>query len=148
MKHRLSTNEVKKLIDEKIALDARYLEKIKEDAEKKESANPDDFVCSVCNSSICISERGNVYPCAGWQNYVVGNMNETSIDEIWNKSEKVHFLRGLKKRDFPKCIQCADSAYCTMCMVRNANESKTGSMLDVNEYFCEIARYNKEICLK
>lgn len=148
LKYRLTVNEVKKFIDEKIAIDTKYLEKIKEDAEKKESANPDDFVCSVCNSSICISESGNVYPCAGWQNFVVGNMSETSLDEIWNRSEKVCFLRGLRKRDFPKCIQCADAAYCTMCMIRNANESKTGSMLDINEYFCEIARYNKERCLK
>ena len=46
LKHRLSTNEVKTLIDEKIALDARYLEKIKEDAEKKESA----VSSSKCNT--------------------------------------------------------------------------------------------------
>lgn len=145
---RLAIDEVKKLIDEKISLDIRYLKNIREDAEKKERANPDDFICSVCNSSICISESGNVYPCAGWQNYVVGNMNETSLNEIWNNSAEVRFLRGLRKRDFPKCIQCADAAFCTMCMVRNANESKTGNMLEINEYFCNIAKYNKEKCFE
>ena len=32
-----------------------------------------------------------------------------------------------------------------MCMVRNANESSLGDPLAVNEYFCEIAKINKDI---
>lgn len=143
LKYRLSISEVKDVISKKIANDTNYLKAIEIDAEKKKDAAPDDFVCSVCNSSICIADNGNVYPCAGWQGYIIGNIKENSLDEIWNNSKKAQFLRALRKHDFPKCIQCADKKFCTMCMVRNANESPTGDPLVVNEYFCEIARFNK-----
>ncbi len=32
-----------------------------------------------------------------------------------------------------------------MCMVRNANENPHGDPLAVNEYFCNIAKINREI---
>lgn len=121
---------------------------MEKEAEKKKNMNPDDIVCSVCHSSICISDNGNVYPCAGWQDYVVGNVNETSLKDIWNKSIKVQYLRSLRKRDFPKCIQCPENEFCTMCMVRNANEHPLGDPLAVNEYFCNITKLNKKMVLE
>lgn len=145
---RLSINEVKDLIYSKASSNASYLEQLEIEAEKKKYVEPNDFVCSVCNSSICIAENGNVYPCAGWQDYIVGNVKKTPLNDIWNNSEKVHYLRDLRKRDFPKCIHCADKEYCTMCMVRNANESPLGDPLAVNEYFCNIAKINKKIVLE
>ena len=145
---RLSINEVKELINNKVANDTNYLEQTEREAEKKKNITSDDFVCSVCNSSICIAENGNVYPCAGWQDYVVGNVKKASLQDIWDNSEKVRYLRNLRKHDFPKCLQCADKEYCTMCMVRNANESPIGDPLAVNEYFCEIAKFNKELLLE
>lgn len=143
LNHRLSISEVKKVIGEKIANDASYLEKLKMEAEKKKDTTPDDFVCSVCNSSICIADNGNVYPCVGWQNYIIGNVKETSLNEIWHNSKKAQFLRTLRVQDFPKCVQCPDNKFCTICMVRNANESPIGDMFAVNEYFCEIVKFNK-----
>ena len=145
---RLSINEIKNLIDHKISHNKKYLQKIEEEAAKRQSPEEGDFVCSVCSSSICISEKGNAYPCAGWQGYVLGNVKEMTIDDIWNNSAKVKYLRGLRKSDFPKCMQCSYSKYCTMCMVRNANENKFGDMLQVNNYFCEIAKHISEICSK
>lgn len=144
---RLSINEIKELINSKVSNNTKYFEKIELEAEKKKSITPNDFVCSICNSSICITDNGNVYPCAGWQGYVVGNVKETSLREIWDNSEKVQYLRNLRKRDFPKCLQCNDKEFCTMCMVRNANENHIGNPLIVNEYFCNIAKLNKEMVL-
>jgi radical SAM protein with 4Fe4S-binding SPASM domain len=144
---RLSIDEIKEVIDNKISDDLTYIEKMKIEAEQKKGAAPSDPVCSVCNSSICIAEDGSVYPCAGWKGYVVGNVNETSLNYIWNNSEKVQYLRRLRKKDFPKCIKCQDKEFCTMCMVRNANENPQGDPMIVNEYFCNIARLNKEIQL-
>lgn len=120
---RLSISEIKEVIKNKTASDPKYLEKIEIEADKNRNINPDDFVCSVCDSSICIADNGNVYPCAGWQDYVVGNIKNTSLIDIWENSEKVQYLRSLRKKDFPKCIQCPDKEFCTMCMVRNANEN-------------------------
>lgn len=145
---RLSLDEVKDLINNKVTNDSKYIEQIETAAEKKKSITSDDFVCSVCHSSICITENGDIYPCAGWQGYVIGNVKETPLNDIWNNSEKVQYLRNLRNKDFSKCIKCPDKDYCTMCMVRNANESPTGDPFTVNEYFCSIAKFNKEITLK
>jgi radical SAM protein with 4Fe4S-binding SPASM domain len=145
---RLSINEIKEVINNKVANDAKYLEQIEIEVEKKKKTTSNDFVCSVCHSSICIADNGNVFPCAGWQDYVVGNVKETSLNDIWDNSEKVQYLRGLRNQDFPKCIQCMDKEYCTMCMVRNANENQKGDPLVVNEFFCNIAKLNRQIMLK
>ena len=145
---RLSINEIKEMIDDKIANDSNYLEQIEMAAEKKKNITSNDFVCSVCHSSVCIAYNGNVYPCAGWQDYVVGNVKETSLNDIWDNSEKVQYLRGLRNQDFSECIQCSDKEFCTMCMVRNANENPQGDPLAVNKYFCNIAKLNREIVLE
>lgn len=142
---RLSVDEVKELIYNKAANNTHFLEQLEVEAGKKKDTDLNDYVCSVCNSSICIAENGNVYPCAGWQDYIVGNVKEISLDDIWNNSEKVQYLRGLRKHNFPKCIKCSDKEFCTMCMLRNANENPQGDPLVVNEYFCTIAKFNKEI---
>lgn len=144
---RLSIEEVGDMIRERISKNAKYLQQMEEEAWKKRSALADDSVCSVCHSSICVSDNGNVYPCAGWQDYVVGNVKNVPLREIWNNSEKVQYLRGLRKLDFPRCIQCTDKEFCTMCMVRNSNEHATGDPLAVNEYFCAVAKLNKQLVL-
>lgn len=145
---RLSDDEVKELIYIKATNNPLYLKQIEIEAKKKKGIEPNDFVCSVCNSSICIAENGNIYPCAGWQDYILGNVKENSINYIWNNSEKVQYLRDLRKHNFPKCLQCSAKEFCTMCMVRNANENPQGDPLVVNEYFCKIAKYNKKLVLE
>ncbi|RPH33025.1 MAG: radical SAM protein [Bacteroidales bacterium] len=148
LSYRLSINEIKEVINDKVENDAKYLEQMEMEVEKKKNTTPNDFVCSVCHSSICIADNGNVYPCAGWQDYVVGNVNETALNDIWDNSEKVKYLRALRNQDFPKCIQCPDKEFCTMCMVRNANENPQGDPLAVNEYFCNIVKLKKRIVLE
>lgn len=147
LNYRLSIDEVKEIIKEKALGDVGYLEQMKLAAEKKKEITVDEYVCSVCNSSICITENGNIYPCAGWQNYIIGNINKTPLNEIWENSEKIHYLRNLRNKDFPKCIQCPDKDFCTMCLVRNANENPEGNPLVVNEYFCDITRFTKKITI-
>lgn len=145
---RLSVDEVKNLIRSKVRNNPQYLEQMCIDAEKKKDMTPNDFVCSVCNSSICIAENGNVYPCAGWQDYIVGNVKETYLNDIWSNSEKVQYLRDLRRHKFPKCLRCPDKEFCTMCMVRNANENPQGNPLIVNEFFCRVAKFYKQIALE
>lgn len=145
---RLSSNEIREIINSKISKNEKYLDKIEQEAEEKKNLTSNDFVCSICNSSICIADNGDVYPCAGWQGYIVGNVNDSPLNDIWYNSKKVQYLRNLRKIDFPKCLQCVDKEFCTMCMVRNANENPQGDPLVVNEYFCNIARFNKEMVFK
>jgi radical SAM protein with 4Fe4S-binding SPASM domain len=91
--------------------------------------------------------NGNVYPCAGWQGYVLGNVKEQKLREIWESSPKVNYLRSLRKKDFYKCLQCPDKSFCAMCMVRNANENPEGDPLKINEHFCKVANLNRKIVL-
>jgi len=142
---RLSLEEVEELLWEKVHKDPKYLKQIEHMALKRAKASAQDNVCSVCHSSICVNERGNVYPCAGWQDYVAGNVKSMSLHDIWLYSEKIKYLRALRRRDFPKCIQCKDAEFCMMCLVRNANEDPSGDPLAVNAYHCAVAGLSKTI---
>jgi radical SAM protein with 4Fe4S-binding SPASM domain len=149
LNNRLSLDEIKKVINDAIMKDTKYLVQMKnEDNTEGKKYTPNDIICSVCHLSICVADNGNVYPCAGWQDYVVGNVRETSLKEIWYNSKKVQYLRNLRKKDFPKCIHCPDKEFCVMCMVRNANEHPHGDPLVINEYFCNVARLNRNIVLE
>ncbi|MDR0272099.1 MAG: PqqD family peptide modification chaperone, partial [Clostridiales bacterium] len=148
--NRLSLDEVGKIINEVISQDKNYQQAILADNfDVRESRDrSDDLVCGVCVASICMVANGNVYPCAGWQGYVCGNVRETALREIWNNSPEVKYLRGLRKKDFPKCRNCEDKGFCAMCMVRNANENPDGDPLRVNEHFCKAAALNRKIVLE
>ncbi len=104
-----------------------------------------DPVCGVCVSSLSVVSDGTVYPCAGWQSRVLGNLREQSLRHIWEESPEVLYLRRLRMRDFPQCLGCQNKPFCAMCMVRNANESPTGNPLEVNPHFCRIAALNREV---
>lgn len=145
---RLSLSEIREVTYRKILSNPKYLDNMRGEVKKRRKRKVNDFVCSVGHSSLCIAENGNVYPCAGWQSYVLGNINEDSLNHIWTNSEKLISLRGLRNLDFPKCIKCPSKDYCTMCLVRNSNESLVGNPLEVNEYFCEVANLNREIMLE
>ncbi|MFV0345593.1 MAG: SPASM domain-containing protein [Bacteroidales bacterium] len=123
--------------------DENYLDKLRGEFVHGSHVSPEDPVCSICNLSLCIAENGNVYPCAGWQDCVLGHILDESLKNIWQFSEKIKSLRQLKKKDFPKCMQCDLKSICSMCMVRNANED--GNHLKVNEYFCNITKLKREL---
>lgn len=145
LENRLSLSDVNKIIIKKANCDSAYLKKIQSEAEEKANMHPGDPICSICHSSICVSENGQAYPCAGWQDYNIGDLNAMSLKDIWEHSDKIKYLRGLRRSDFPQCIECQNNKYCTMCLVRNANEEPSGNPLKVNEYFCKIAELQKDL---
>ncbi|MFP3043468.1 radical SAM protein [Treponema primitia] len=149
LENRLSLDETDALLRDIISHDTNYQMNLLKndimDLEKKDTGN--DMLCSVCITSLCMVANGNVYPCAGWQDYVCGNLRETPLREIWENSPKVKYLRGLRKKDFPQCLKCKDKAFCAMCMVRNANENPEGDPLKINEHFCKVAALNRNIVL-
>lgn len=118
--------------------------KEEEEVRKNKLRTRDDYICSVCTSSICVGVNGNVFPCAGWQGCVLGNIKNDSLKNIWFSSEKSVWLRSLKRKDIEKCHLCKYQEYCTLCLVRNANESECGNPLEANEFFCKVAKMKKE----
>lgn len=101
-------------------------------------------VCGVGYDNCCITANGDVYPCAGWQNMVLGNVYKQSLKEIWENSTKVKELRKITQASFPQCLECDARNYCTRCLVRNYNESG-GDMFAVNHHFCDVAFLNKRL---
>ena len=106
------------------------------------------YTFPACISSVCISHTGNVYPFEGWQSYSLGNIKDAPMKQIWEESVGIKELRSLSYDDFPKCRVCKDKAFYSICLIRNANESKSGDFKQVNPYYCEIARMKKKLSLK
>ena len=101
-------------------------------------------VCGVGYDNCCVTANGDVYPCAGWQDYVLGNVCKQPLKEIWEESERVKELRKITQESFPQCLECDARDYCARCLVRNYNESN-GDMFAINHHFCDVARLNKRI---
>ena len=121
--------------------------------ESKEKVNYDmgrqDYtICPVCISLVCVSHTGNVYPCEGWQSHSLGNIKDVPLKQIWEESADIKELRSLSYDDFPKCRVCEDQAFCSICLIRNANESESGNFRQVNPFYCEIAKLKKHLSLK
>lgn len=142
---RLSVDEVEQVIIDELTSNANYKREIMNEVIENRNKTQDDYICSVCNSSICVAQNGNVFPCAGWQGYVLGNIADSSLADIWYHSNKVKFLRNLKRKDFNECKNCQQRDYCTICMVRNCNESLTGNPLEISKYFCKVAEIKKRL---
>lgn len=99
-------------------------------------------LCGAGINDCCITDNGDVYPCAGWQAMVCGNVYKQSLREIWDTSEQFAKVRAVTHGDFPECLKCEARDYCAMCLVRNYNESG-GDMFKINKHFCDVAFLNK-----
>ncbi|MEL3900439.1 radical SAM protein [Treponema phagedenis] len=104
--NRLNLSEVEKVITDILQDDIDYQAEILKpdffERIKSLTHDSDGIVCGVGISSACMVANGNVYPCAGWQDYVCGNVNESSLKDIWYHSKKMNFLRNIRNKDFPE----------------------------------------------
>lgn len=137
---RLSREEVEMVIED----DYRDETKRKDDYNVKEKG-ADTAICPVCKSSLCISNSGNIYPCEGWQSLILDNINNHSLQEVWEKSPQIKQLRDLTYRNFPECNSCLYKSYCTPCLIMNANEDTAGNYSIINRFTCEIARIKTRV---
>ena len=101
-------------------------------------------LCGAGLNDLCVTVNGDVYPCAGWQGYVVGNVLKEPLKKIWDNSPGLRKIRNIKQKDFPKCLDCEARDFCSMCLVRNFNENN-GDMFKINEHFCKVAFLNKKL---
>lgn len=148
--NRLSIEETEELLRDIIKYDTQY----KDDTLKKSPISyqikfhlerfKKQPVCGVGYDNCCITANGDVYPCAGWQNYILGNVYKNSLKEIWENSERIKELRKITQSSFPQCLKCEARDYCARCLVRNYNESG-GDMFKINQHFCEVAFLNKRL---
>ena len=150
LKHRLKVEEMGEIVHTILDNDENSKKQIASSSEfpSKSDAdinfNSERRLCGACITCCCIDAKGNVYPCTGW-NYNCGNLNETSLKDIWEKSPQMLYIRSLNRKDFKECVDCKNIDYCFMCMAKNANESKTGNPLEINNHFCDVARMNRQV---
>lgn len=114
---------------------------------KEEMSTPEERaeepLCGAGVDKMCLNANGNYYPCSGFQDYPVGNCYRQKLREVWEMSPQLKFIRSLRGKDISKCVRCKDRNYCSMCLVRNFNE--TGDMLKVADHFCKVAAINHQV---
>lgn len=148
--NRISLKETEVLLRDIIEWDHDYKEQTLKQKPVSETIafDPERFarqpLCGAGINDCCITENGDVYPCAGWQAMVCGNVYKRSLKEIWDNSEQFKKVRAITQGDFPQCLRCEARDFCAMCLVRNYNESN-GDMFKINEHFCKVAFLNKKI---
>lgn len=76
---RLSIEELKNFISEQFSSDSLFRDEIEKEITERRKKTGDDYICSICNSSICIGPNGNVFPCVGWSSKILGNIKSQSL---------------------------------------------------------------------
>ena len=148
--NRLSLEETESLIRDIVENDIDYQNETLNKTPRSEYETTDierfkkQPLCGAGINDCCITVNGDVYPCAGWQDMVLGNVYKSSLIDIWNDSIKMKEIRQVTQGDFPQCLDCEARDYCARCLVRNYNESN-GDMYKINEHFCKVAFLNKKI---
>ncbi len=143
LENRLSIEEISDVLT--VQMQEGFAESICKTAMEKEKLTGHDSICSVCRYSFCVTASGKVFPCAGWQNNVIGDLNHQAVQEIWETSEKIKGLRQIKRSHFSQCVDCKDRGYCTVCMMWNSNENSDGNPFRINEYRCNVAAITHSI---
>lgn len=96
-----------------------------------------NFTCSAGKISCCINSIGDVFPCT-FMNTPAGNIREESLENIWNQSHFMRFVRSVKEEHFEKCLQCENNRFCNVCMANNMNE--TGFYNIPDKSYCEFRK--------
>lgn len=134
---RLDKEEIYSLIEDRINNEQTFVDKIENDFSINDFSSDHLPVCNVGQDSICVSAKGLAYPCAGWNNWVIGDVNKQKVKNIWYRSFSLKLLRSIKLSDFPKCKSCKDKKFCTICLMKNCNSSPSNNPMEINDYFCE-----------
>jgi len=102
----------------------------------------EDKVCGIGMGRLYLSAQGKYYPCDSMHGYVLGDVLDNTIEEVWHGS-KLNYLRGLKNRDFRGCASCADRQWCKICPAANYNANK--DLFEPPSGACEFAKMLKEM---
>lgn len=102
-------------------------------------------VCGIGEGRLYLNAQGNYYPCDSMHEYVLGNVRENTVEEIW-KGEKLNYLRGLKNHDFGSCATCGNRPWCKVCPAANFNA--TGDLFKHHPSTCALAGVVREVYSK
>lgn len=145
--HRLTLDQTRYVMEDMLTGSIPTMKKFFHPARKKEMPSPEEWaedkVCGAGIDSICLEADGSYCACAGFQGFSLGNCFKQSLRDVWENSPQLKYIRQLRGKDFPRCIQCKNRDYCSVCLVRNFNE--TGDMLKTVDHFCQVADINRQV---
>lgn len=67
--------------------------------------------CVFATTQVVISPYGEVLPCLYFKDYVLGNLTEQNLAEVWGNGLHRQFCRQQQKQDMPLCDQCSIKFY-------------------------------------
>lgn len=145
--NRLSLEQTRKLLEmiicDNLPAESEYFDPKHKSDLKTPEERAEEPLCGAGVDKLCLNANGNYYPCSGFQYYPVGNCFTQSLLDVWENSPQLKYIRGLRGKDIKKCVHCENRNYCSMCLVRNFNE--TGDMLKVADHFCKVAELNRVV---
>jgi radical SAM protein with 4Fe4S-binding SPASM domain len=145
LENRLTIEETENALRDIIENDTERIQLADKNALFNRNVEYEDFpLCSAATHTLCVSANGNISPCVSLSGIVAGNLNNKSLKEIWDNSEKLKRIRLVRQKHFPKCLVCEAKKYCKMCMGQNYNESG-GDIFKINPHFCDVAFLTKRI---
>jgi len=100
----------------------------------------DETVCNVGRSSFVIDPSGEVRPCAMLP-LVIGDLTKQTLKEIWDGSDLLKMVAGIRWRDLHGCAECDLRPWCVRCHGSALNED--GDLLGPSIIACENARARK-----
>lgn len=101
------TDELTRVVRETDAINALYR---KESIHNRSGKIP----CSAGFSNICINYDGTVWPC-NTLTFAVGDVYQQSLEEIWNRSDKLSYWRTIAALTPIECESCEIAEKCTRC---------------------------------
>ena len=132
--HACSTGELRRVLARDHGLFHKVYEGVMPSCDAK--------VCDIGEAWLYLNAKGNYYPCDSMHEYVLGNVRENTVEEIW-KGEKLNYFRGLKDRDFGACASCEKRPWCKVCPAANFNA--TGDLFRHHPNTCALAAVIQEV---
>ena len=143
---RMSFSEAEAFLEDMITNNKAFRESLKSKVQNYDSSErlvEDSIACGVGIDTINICANGDIVPCPGWYGYVLGNIREDRLADVWTNSQKLQALREIKLSQFPRCTSCDARRFCYMCLLRNYNEGN-GDLFKIPANTCQIAHLRKK----
>lgn len=105
-------------------------------------ASLDDPICEAGRNSVSIDPYGIVTPCNAFR-YRIGDVRNSTVFELWNKSKKLREWQAMTKGDLIGCRDCTYISCCSFCPGNALTLSE--NMLKKYDNACRQARIQYEL---
>lgn len=130
------------LCNARVKFSKNYLDDFKKSFPQKRNAS--SFLCNAGMNGVQITPDLLVHPCPGWS-IKLGDLNVSSLKDVWDNSEELKRIRQIRLGDFGKCVGCDKNSVCHICMSQAYNESN--GKFEMPDYVCEMYEVIKNTLL-